>query len=978
MLPTLARSTSSLRGGSDPCMKYQSPRPSARSSARSLSLLGLLLLGLAPRGSADELERGARLLGELGCTNCHAASEALRARIGAVAAPNLEAIAGRASRAWMLRFLRQPHQVRPGTPMPDLLGRSEPASRDELTLALVDFLGSLGEAPGEELVRADAMELDTGRELYHTIGCVACHDPFESEESLESYLWNRPKEPAEGAEPRAQASGQSESVGLALDHLAGKTSVGALTAFLLEPGHARPSGRMPRMQLTQPEARAISLYLLQAQALDGEQGLRYEDGLAYEYYEGDFGGGQPDLDAHEVARRGFVSDLDELPEHREDGFGLRFRGFLRSEVEGLHRFELTSDDGSRLRIDGELVVDNPGEHAPKRAEGELWLSAGRHAFELEYYERGGGETLELQWQTPGAELSALPAEALSHAFLEWPSPLVPGAQQERGRIAQGRTFFQLVGCASCHTLPAAAPMRASPALAELRPEGGCLAESVPVGLPDFGLDAGQRAAIGAALRRPAALAHQNEPAAALDLQLERLACTACHVRDGHGGPDAARREHFLSRGEFDLGNEGRFPPALDHVGAKLRPDWLHAVIAEGRRIRPYLATRMPEFGEAVAATLTPLFDAVDATPAGKVEPLFTRELAEIGQRLVGTKGLGCIQCHFFAGNPSLGIPAVDLAQVYGRIQPGWFRQLLLDPKSLGMNTRMPEFLVDGISPVRDCFDGDPLRQADAIRSYLSLEDAMPLPDGLIARDSDYELVPHGRTILCSVFMKGVSPRTLLVGTPEGVHVAFDVENSRLVRSWNGRFFNAVGTWRGRAGVKEEPGGEGALVFPRGPAFTVLEEANSAWPALSGREAGLRPLGRRVDDEGNPTFRYQIGILTIEEQALPSSRPLAPGKKAALTRRFLLTAPETIDGLTFRAFEAPTIETLAPGRFRIDGRIDVELDARLGAFVACRDGHCELRLPLTLDESAPQPTGWLARALDENARLMLGFELEMSW
>jgi hypothetical protein len=38
-----------------------------------------------------------------------------------------------------------------------------------------------------------------------------------------------------------------------------------------------------------------------------------------------------------------------------------------------------------------------------------------------------------------------------------------------------------------------------------------------------------------------------------------------------------------------------------------------------------------------------------------------------GRKLVGVGGLTCIACHQFAGNKSLGIPALDLASTGGRL-----------------------------------------------------------------------------------------------------------------------------------------------------------------------------------------------------------------------------------------------------------------------------------------------------------------------
>ena len=278
-------------------------------------------------------------------------------------------------------------------------------------------------------------------------------------------------------------------------------------------------------------------------------------------------------------------------------------------------------------------------------------------------------------------------------------------------------------------------------------------------------------------------------------------------------------------------------------------------------------------------------------------PEFSAERAEEGRKLAGKGGLGCIQCHVFDGVRSLGIPAVDLAHVRERIKPAWFRKLLLDPKSLGMNTRMPIFWdAQGISTARTILDGDPRRQAEALWSYVSLGRSMPLPDGLVVPDAEYELTPTTDAILCGVFLKDASPRTLLVGQPELVHYAFDLENTRMVCSWRGRFFNARGTWDGRAGGLEWPKSDDLLEFERVPALAFLAAADAPWPTEFGRAAGFERLGTRYDAHRRPTFRYRLREVEVAESCVPLMRPGAPGLK----RVFDLRAAQSLDNLFLRA------------------------------------------------------------------------------
>ena len=98
----------------------------------------------------------------------------------------------------------------------------------------------------------------------------------------------------------------------------------------------------------------------------------------------------------------------------EDNFVAEVTGNVSVTTAGSHAFRLTSDDGSRLWIDGNLVIDHDGLHGATPKEGSVTLAAGYHALRIEHFERGGGQQLTLDWRPPGAGAYALvPTSALS-------------------------------------------------------------------------------------------------------------------------------------------------------------------------------------------------------------------------------------------------------------------------------------------------------------------------------------------------------------------------------------------------------------------------------------------------------------------------------------------------------------------------------------------------------------------------------------
>jgi len=107
-----------------------------------------------------------------------------------------------------------------------------------------------------------------------------------------------------------------------------------------------------------------------------------------------------------------------------ENFYARWTGVLRIEKAGKTLFWTQSDDGSRLLVDGKVVVDNGGEHPMTEKTGSADLSEGDHELKIEYTQGGGEAGIKVLWQPqeqPGRQLLA--AKALFHKKgaekLEW-------------------------------------------------------------------------------------------------------------------------------------------------------------------------------------------------------------------------------------------------------------------------------------------------------------------------------------------------------------------------------------------------------------------------------------------------------------------------------------------------------------------------------------------------------------------------------
>src|SRR5690606_34446203 len=112
------------------------------------------------------------------------------------------------------------------------------------------------------------------------------------------------------------------------------------------------------------------------------------------------------------ASSGVVSSIDlESPLiTNRNRFGLRFSGSIDIPRDGVYRFYTRSDDGSRLCIDGKLVVNNDGNHGSVEREGEVQLGEGPHEIVVTYFNSSGGHELAVFWRPPGSRKRTIPAD----------------------------------------------------------------------------------------------------------------------------------------------------------------------------------------------------------------------------------------------------------------------------------------------------------------------------------------------------------------------------------------------------------------------------------------------------------------------------------------------------------------------------------------------------------------------------------------
>lgn len=483
---------------------------------------------------------------------------------------------------------------------------------------------------------------------------------------------------------------------------------------------------------------------------------------------------------------------------------------------------------------------------------------------------------------PDMKLTVAESRAIAAYLLGEPAQSVKALVPNAELIANGSQHFRELNCAACHALPrvTAAPLVGSLKTADL--SRGCLS-GMSARSPRFVLDETEVQAITAALRKePTA----DSDKVVLAKTLTAFRCIACHVRDDYGGVHDFHSP-FFAGSELKLGDDGRIPPPLTLVGAKLRTEWMKKVLFDGEGVRPYMATRMPQYGTANLQHIPAVFSRLDVlngpemrlpSPESPAESDRVREkqLRAAGRELLGDKGLNCIACHNFNRKKGLVNQGIDLLTSYERLQPGWFYHYLRDPGAFRPRTIMPTAWPNGVAAFKTILEGHTDRQIEAIWYYLSLGTSAADPSGLRAASTglvvnDQARIHRGRSRVAGF-------RGIAVGLPEKISYAFNAETGTLSALWKGEFISV--NWSGQGSGNFHPAGE-PITLAQDVSFVSLTDESAPWPLLPvmtketktnpnplyPKNIGYQFRGYFLDESSIPTFQYRSGSIEIEDRSV---------------------------------------------------------------------------------------------------------------
>jgi alpha-L-fucosidase len=137
-------------------------------------------------------------------------------------------------------------------------------------------------------------------------------------------------------------------------------------------------------------------------------------GIAWKYYEPDGDVSLESIRSSPVKKEGVTGIISEKVKQRVEKYALQFDGYIKIDKDGIYGFSTVSDDGSKLFIDDQEVVNNDGEHGTMKVSDRAALKKGYHKLKVVYFDGGGVNDLEVLWSPGNDEEKIIPAGILFH------------------------------------------------------------------------------------------------------------------------------------------------------------------------------------------------------------------------------------------------------------------------------------------------------------------------------------------------------------------------------------------------------------------------------------------------------------------------------------------------------------------------------------------------------------------------------------
>lgn len=179
-----------------------------------------------------------------------------------------------------------------------------------------------------------------------------------------------------------------------------------------------------------------------------------------------------------------------------------------------------------------------------------------------------------------------------------------------------------------------------------------------------------------------------------------------------------------------------------------------------------------------------------------------------------------------------------------------------------------------------------------------------------------------------------------VSSLENIHYTYDMNHGNLAQVWRGEFLDVTPMWYSRGDGSSRPNGSVENLVSE-PALSLNKLDNRQVPWHSDTTGtGYRSRGYQLNDQQNPTFRYEVFGVQVEDRI----RTVQNGGGFRRSVRIR----NTTDDLYFRLATGKSIQKAGPNRYLVDDQsyyLQLDGSGNNEPFVRTIDGHQELIMPV---------------------------------
>jgi len=581
---------------------------------------------------AKRLTQGLNLFVDLGCNGCHLVNGyGDLYKVG----PDLSKVASKVDKTWLVDWIKNPKNYMPNSRMPMF------NMVDDQVVALASFLISNSKEYQIKFQSALNGDVENGKNLFDTIGCLGCHSADNSKETYSK---------------RNRAPN--------LSRLAAKIKDEAwVYDWIKNPKNYSQHARMPNLRLTDNEAADIATYLL-SQNLDYKEVINNRSGkLAALINPTDKELVQKGKNI--IIKRGCYSCHNIRGFEGFDRIAPELTGFALKET-----FELDFGDAFKKHFTFLDAFKTPVYVAHrKEPPGVTAADAIKGITPPKDKKMDRVTNLVETWQSWTRNKLKYPTSIYNHKRAELLMPNYNLNDEELDALVAFLKSLQ----------KKIVPLRYN-------------ASKVPY-MSD--VIAGQRL-------------------------VAKYNCLGCHSISGYGAEITAHIDKQMGAKLTQF-----YPPSLDHVGEKIRPEWLYGFLKEPQVYRPQVKVRMPtyDFDDKQTNTLMRFFAGMSKVDheITEVEYMLKHENLVASDVLGGPEAYNCFSCHFLNGKPPSDDPrnwAPDWALMKDRLQYDFIIDWIKNPVKYQKFAVMPAYLNADDEAHPDYFGGSAAKQLEALRDYV--------------------------------------------------------------------------------------------------------------------------------------------------------------------------------------------------------------------------------------------------------------------